>query len=107
MLGHGYDHNFVINRKGAGLVLAARRLRADKRARARSLNDAARRAVLYGKFPRRNGDGKAGPRLQAALWILPRDTAFPGFAEPSGFSETILKPGEKFQQTTVFKFSTK
>ena len=59
--------------------------------------DAARSAVLHGKFPRRHRHRQARPRLQAALRLLPGDAAFPGLTESSGFSEHDSEAGRDFQ----------
>ncbi len=86
VLAHGYDHNWVINRKGDGSHPCRTRLRTHQWPRDGSVHDPARRSVLHRKLPRRHRYRQAGPRLQAALRPLPRNPALPGFAESPGFS---------------------
>ena len=81
--GGGYDHNWVLNRKGAGRAARRARRRAEDRPHAGGLDHRARRAVLLraisstGRSPARAGG------LPAAQRLLPRDAALPGLAEPA------------------------
>ena len=107
VLGHGYDHNFVINRKGDGLTLAAR-VYEPTSGRVLEVSTTQPGVQFYtGNFLDGTVTGKGGPRLQAALWFLPGDAAFPGFAESPGFPDDDFEAGRDFHQTTVFKFSAK
>ena len=97
VLGHGYDHNWVINRKGDGLDFGRARLRAHQRSRDGSLHDPTGRSVLHRKFPGWHRHRQAGPRLQTPLRPLPRNPALPGFAESSGLPEHDAETGRDVQ----------
>ena len=81
--GKGYDHNWVLNRTGNGLQLAARVDRPEKRPHRSRFNDRARPAVLHRQFPRRQHHGQVGTRLRPSHGSVPRDPALSGFAEPA------------------------
>ena len=84
--GRGYDHNWVLARSGARPLARRRRLRTEKRTHAPGQDDRARPAVLYRQLPGRHDYGQRRTRLPAALWLLPRDAALPGLAEPAHVS---------------------
>ena len=63
------------NRCGAGARGPCRR--AFDRSHARGRDHRARRAVLFGQFPRRHSQGQERDRLRHPQWLLSRDTALP------------------------------
>jgi aldose 1-epimerase len=104
----GYDHNWVLNKKGNDLEKVA------------SLYDPAsgRMMEVYTTEPGLQFysgnflDGTLGFTLQnkkyvrhAALCLEAQH--FPDSPNQPKFPNTILKPGETYKQTTVYKFSTK
>src|SRR5439155_1891229 len=74
-------------------------LRADDRPGARGLDHRARRPVLLGELPRRDGHRQVRPRLSPPLRLLPRDPALPRLAEPPGlpFDDPASGPGVPFE----------
>jgi aldose 1-epimerase len=106
-LGHGYDHNFVINRKGAGMTLAAR-VYEPTTGRVLEVSTTQPGVQFYtGNFLDGSVTGKEGHVYKRRFGLCLETQHFPDSPNHPDFPSTILKPGEKFHQTTVFKFSTK
>ena len=107
VLGHGYDHNFVINRKGAGMALAARVLEPTS-GRVLEVSTTQPGVQFYtGNFLDGSVTGKEGHVYKRRYGFCLETQHFPDSPNHPDFPTTILKPGEKFHQTTVFKFSAK
>ena len=108
-LGHGYDHNFVINRKvgETGLVLAARVYEPGS-GRVLEVSTTQPAVQLYtGNFLDGSVTGKQGHVYQRRNAFCLETQHFPDSPNHSNFPSTILRPGETFRQEAVFKFSTK
>lgn len=107
VLGHGYDHNFVINRKGPGLTLAARVYEATT-GRVLEVTTTQPGVQFYsGNFLDGTVTGKAGHVYKRRYGLCLETQHFPDSPNHPDFPTTILKPGQKFHQETVFKFSAK
>jgi aldose 1-epimerase len=109
VLGHGYDHNFVLNNKPNenGLVLAAR---VHEPTSGRSLEVwTTQPAVQFytGNFLDGSVTGKEGHVYKRRYGLCLETQHFPDSPNHPDFPSAILKAGEKFHQTTVFKFSAK
>jgi aldose 1-epimerase len=107
VLGHGYDHNFVINRSGAGLTLAAR---AYDPASGRVLEVSTTQPGIQfytGNFLDGTVTGKKGHVYKRRNAFCLETQHFPDSPNHPEFPSTILKPGETFHEQTVFKFSAK
>jgi aldose 1-epimerase len=109
VLGHGYDHNFVLNAKPEenGLVLAARVQEASS---GRSLEVwTTQPGVQFysGNFLDGTITGKQGHVYKRRYGFCLETQHFPDSPNHPDFPTTILRPGEKFHQETVFKFLTK
>ncbi len=104
-LGRGYDHNWVLDRSGNGLELAAR-LHDPRSGRVLEVLTTEPGLQFYsGNFldgTLKGKDGKVYPR-RAALCLETQH--FPDSPNHSNFPSTELKAGKKYQTTTVFKFS--
>jgi len=106
-LAHGYDHNFVINRKGAGLVLAAR-VYEPTTGRVLEVSTTQPGIQFYtGNFLDGTVVGKEGHVYKRRYGFCLETQHFPDSPNHPNFPTTILRPGETFHQTTVFKFSAK
>ena len=106
-LGHGYDHNFVINRKGAGLTLAAR-VYEPTTGRMMEVSTTQPGVQFYtGNFLDGTVTGKHGHVYKHRYGFCLETQHYPDSPNHPNFPSTILKPGEKFDEKTVFKFSTK
>jgi aldose 1-epimerase len=107
VLGHGYDHNFVINRKAAGMALAAR-VYEPTTGRTLEVTTTQPGVQFYtGNFLDGSVTGKEGHVYKRRYGFCLETQHFPDSPNHPDFPSAILKPGEKFHQTTVFKFSAK
>ena len=109
VLGHGYDHNFVLNSKPDqnGEVLAAR---VHEPTSGRTLEVwTTQPAVQFytGNFLDGSVTGKQGHVYKRRYGFCLETQHFPDSPNHPDFPSTILKPGETFHQITVFKFSAK
>jgi aldose 1-epimerase len=106
-LGHGYDHNFVISRKGPGMVLAAR-VSEPTTGRVLEVSTTQPGVQFYtGNFLDGSVTGKEGHAYNRRYGLCLETQHFPDSPNHPKFPSTILKPGETFHQKTVFKFSAK
>ena len=107
VLGHGYDHNWVINRKGDGLTLAARMYEPTS-GRVLEVSTTQPGVQFYtGNFLDGTVTGKKGHVYKRRYGFCLETQHFPDSPNHPDFPSTILKPGETFKSKTVFKFSTK
>ena len=106
-LGHGYDHNFVINRKGPGMVLAAR-VYEPSSGRVLEVSTTQPGLQFYtGNFLDGTVTGKQGHVYKRRYAFCLETQHFPDSPNHPGFPSTILRPGGTFHEKTVFKFSAK
>ena len=107
VLGHGYDHNWVINRKGDGLTIAAR-VYEPTSGRVLEVSTTQPGVQFYtGNFLDGTVTGKQGHVYKRRFGLCLETQHFPDSPNHPDFPSTILKPGETFKSKTVFKFSTK
>jgi aldose 1-epimerase len=107
VLAHGYDHNFVINRNGGGLVLAAR-VYEPTTGRTLEVSTTQPGVQFYtGNFLDGTITGKQGHVYKKHYGFCLETQHFPDSPNHPSFPNTILRPGETFRQKTVFKFSAK
>ena len=107
VLGHGYDHNFVINRQGDGMVLAAR-VYEPSSGRVLEVSTTQPGVQFYtGNFLDGTVTGKQGHVYQRRYGFCLETQHFPDSPNHPEFPSTILRPGETFQSKTIFKFSTR
>jgi aldose 1-epimerase len=105
MLGRGYDHNFVINRKGEGLELAARAYEPTS-GRVMEVFTTQPGVQFYtGNFLDGTVTGKQGHVYKHRYGFCLETQHFPDSPNHPDFPTTILKPGQTFRSRTVFKFS--
>jgi len=109
VLGHGYDHNWVINRKSKddNLVLAARMYEPTS-GRVLEVSTTQPGVQFYtGNFLDGTVTGKHGHVYKRRYGFCLETQHFPDSPNHPDFPSTILRPGQTFHQKTVFKFSTK
>jgi aldose 1-epimerase len=103
--GNGYDHNFVLNRTGAGLSLAAR-VREPKSGRVLEVLTTEPAVQFYiGNFLDGKLTGKAGKVYKFRYGLCLETQHYPDSPNQPAFPSVVLKPGGKYQTTTVFRFS--
>jgi len=107
-LGGGYDHNFVVNRKAAtGLSLAAQ-VSDPASGRTMEVWTTEPGVQFYtGNFLDGSFKGKGGITYQKRTAFCLETQHFPDSPNHPSFPTTLLKPGEKYHTTTVYKFATK
>jgi aldose 1-epimerase len=104
--GRGYDHNFVLNRKDGGLILAARVTEPSSGRVLEVLTTQPGLQFYTGNFLDGTVHGKAGKTYPRRSAFCMETQHFPDSPNHPEFPTVVLKPGEHFQSTTVFRFST-
>ena len=104
-LGNGYDHNFVLNREGNDLVLAAR-VKEAKSGRILEVHTTEPGVQFY-TANHLDGTikGKAGHAYAKHDAFCLETQHFPDSPNQSSFPTTRLDPGQTYQSRTVFAFS--
>jgi aldose 1-epimerase len=104
-LGHGYDHNFVIDRKDSGPVLAAR-VKEPTRGRVLEVYTTEPGVQLYtGNFLDGTITGKGGHVYKQRFGLCLETQHFPDSPNHPDFPTTILRPGQKYHSRTIYKMS--
>lgn len=103
--GRGYDHNWVLNRTGEGLSLAAR-VSEKTSGRVMEVWTTEPGVQFYtGNFLDGTAIGKGGKAYAYRTGLCLETQHFPDSPNKPAFPTTVLRPGEKFTSTTVYKFS--
>lgn len=105
--GKGYDHNFVLNKKGRELSLAARAVEPGSGRVLEVLTTEPGVQLYCGNFLDGKQVGKAGKAYPRRSGFCLETQHFPDSPNKPAFPSTLLRPGEEYQSTTVFKFSAK
>jgi aldose 1-epimerase len=104
--GKGYDHNFVLNRKDNGLVLAARVTDPESGRVMEVLTTQPGVQFYSGNFLDGSVRGKGGQAYGRRSALCLETQHFPNSPNQPNFPSTELKPGQSFHEITVFKFGT-
>lgn len=100
----GYDHNLVLDRDRTGLFLAAR-LHDPSSDRTLELSTTEPGLQLYTANHLDEPAGKGGRRYGRHSGVTLEAQRFPDAVHHPGFPSVILRPGEVYHQTTVYRFS--
>jgi aldose 1-epimerase len=102
--GNGYDHNWVLNKKGQGRQLAARVV--DPRSgRTLEVSTTEPGVQFYtGNFLDGTVKGKGGRAYARRSGLCLETQHFPDSPNQPAFPSTILRPGQEFKSETGFKF---
>jgi aldose 1-epimerase len=104
--GKGYDHNWVLNRGSDGLTLAAR-IEEPSTGRILEVFTTQPGVQFYtGNFLDGTIEGKGDKAYGRRSGFCLETQHFPDSPNKPAFPTTELKPGQRFQSTTVFRFST-
>jgi len=104
--GGGYDHNWVLNRTGSGLQLAARVVE-PKSGRTLEVSTTEPGLQFYtGNFLDGTITGKGGTVYQRRNAFCLETQHYPDSPNQPAFPSTILKPGASYDSQTVFTFGT-
>ena len=106
-LGHGYDHNWVLNNATAGSLFVAAQAYDPHSGRVLEVSTTEPGLQLYtGNFL--DGiRGKAGKVYNRRYAFCLETQHFPDSPNHPQFPSTVLKSGQRFQSMTIYKFSTK
>lgn len=105
--GKGYDHNWVINRRGPGIALAAR-VYESTTGRELEVRTTEPGIQFYsGNFLDGSIPGKRGLLYPIRSGFCLEAQKFPDSPNRKNFASPILRKGDKYSQTTIYGFSTK
>ncbi len=103
--GHGYDHNFVLD--GSGMKVAAN-VYDPKSGRTMEVSTTQPGVQFYsGNFLDGTIKGKGGKVYGHRSGLCLETQHFPDSPNQPNFPSTVLRPGDKFESTTIYKFGTK
>jgi aldose 1-epimerase len=105
--GKGYDHNWVLNSGGGKLALAAR-VTEPATGRVMEAYTTQPGVQFYtGNFLDGKNTGKGGKVYRHRYGFCLETQHFPDSPNHPAFPSTVLKPGETYRQTTVYRFAAK
>jgi galactose mutarotase-like enzyme/glycogen debranching enzyme len=102
--GLGYDHNFVLDRTGTGLELAARVMEPESGRTMEILTDQPGVQFYSGNFLDGSIRGKGGRVYDHRFALVLETQHFPDSPNQAKFPSTVLRPGEQYRSRTVFRF---
>jgi aldose 1-epimerase len=106
--GLGYDHNWVLNEYRKGMVRKVATLYDPKSGRFMELlTDQPGLQFYSGNFMNGTSIGKGGIAYQYRTALCLETQDFPDAPNKSNFPSAVLRPGETYKQTTIYKFSVK
>jgi aldose 1-epimerase len=101
----GYDHNYVLNKKPGELTLAAVLFDPKTGRELRILTTQPGVQFYSGNFLDGSITGKGGKVYNKHYGLCLETQHFPDSPNQPAFPNTILKPGEKYTEETVYQFS--
>ncbi len=105
--GHGYDHNFVLDRKGDGMELAATVYEPESGRVLEVFTDQPALQFYSGYFFDGSVNDKYGKSMVRNCSFALETQKYPDGINNPNFPDTILKPGETYRHSCIYKFSTK
>ena len=105
--GKGYDHNWVINGKPGQVRLAATVYESKSGRLMECLTDQAGLQFYSGNFLDGSLIGKGGIRYNYRCALCLEAQAFPDSPNKPHFPSVVLRPGEEYRQTTIYRFSVR
>jgi aldose 1-epimerase len=105
IFGQGYDHNWVLNRTGPGLETAAK-VTDSKSGRVMEVLTTEPGLQFYtGNFLDGTLKGKGRVYTKRSAFCM-ETQHFPDSPNKPAFPSTVLKPGDTYRTTTIYRFST-
>lgn len=105
--GGGYDHNWVLNKMGRGLMLAARVYEPTTGRVMEVLTTEPGIQFYCGNFLDGTITGKNGIIYKHRYGFCLETQHYPDSPNKPNFPSTVLRPGEKYDTTTIYRFSTR
>jgi aldose 1-epimerase len=106
VLGQGYDHNFVLNRAGSGLELAARVMEPTTGRVLEVLTTEPGMQFYTGNSLDGSLTGKGGKTYGRRSAFCLETQHFPDSPNKPDFPSVVLKPGGRYQTATAYRFTT-
>ena len=104
--GNGYDHNFILNQSGEGLIFCAKAI-SPKTGIVMDIFTTEPGVQLYtGNYLDGSFQGKNGHTYPKRSAFCLETQHFPDSIHHPDFPTIVLKTGEKFRSKTIYKFST-
>lgn len=107
VLGKGYDHNWVLRRKGRGVHEAAELFDGRSGIVMQVLTDQPGLQFYSGNFLNGTIHGKEGVVYQRRTALCLEAQLFPDAPNHPAFPSAALRPGQHYRQTTIYRFSTR
>jgi aldose 1-epimerase len=105
-IGKGYDHNWVLDRKGSGLETAAVLYEPGSGRVLEVITEEPAIQFYGGNFLDGRLTGKSGRPYNHRNGLCLETQHYPDSPNRPEWPSTILRPGEEYSTTTVYKFST-
>ncbi len=105
--GKGYDHNWVLNKNGAAPSLSARVEEKTTGRILEVLTDQPGVQFYTGNFLDGSVKGKDGKAYGRRSAFCLETQHFPDSPNQPKFPSTVLKPGQRFHSTTIYRFSAR
>lgn len=105
--GNGYDHNFVLNKNNSGMTQAAVVYEPGSGRVMEVFTEQPGVQFYTGNFLDGRLTGKSGRPYDFRTGFCLETQHYPDSPNQKNFPSTILKPGEKYTTTTIYKFSVK
>ena len=102
--GRGYDHNWVLDRTGEGLQLAARVYEPGSGRVMEVLTTEPGMQFYTGNFLGGSTIGKGGAVYDRRSAFCMETQHFPDTPNQTDFPSTVLRPGETYATTTIYRF---
>ena len=106
-LGKGYDHNWVLRHRGAGVHRAAELFDARSGIVLQVLTDQPGLQFYSGNFLNGTIHGKQGVVYERRTALCLEAQLFPDAPNHPDFPSAALRPGHPYKQTTIYRFSTR
>jgi aldose 1-epimerase len=105
--GKGYDHNWVLNNATGRLALAAKAYEPVSGRVMEVLTTEPGLQFYSGNFLDGSITGKGGQVYKRRCGFCLETQHFPDSPNKPGFPSTVLRPGESYKTTTIYKFTAK
>jgi aldose 1-epimerase len=102
--GRGYDHNFVLNKPAGTFGLAARVREHDSGREMEIWTNEPGIQLYSGNFLDGSQMGKGGKAYRYRYGFCLETQHFPDSPNQPHFPSTVLRPGQKYETTTVYRF---
>jgi len=106
LIGHGYDHNFVLRKSRPGALELAARMTDPASGRTLELSTTEPGVQIYtANGLRGEGIDATGHTMRSGDALALETQHYPDSPNKPGFPSTVLRPGETYRSTTVMHFT--